>query len=334
MSTVIAQPRTTSIRLRWEAWRSWPTRRALQILLGLIWLLDAALQFQPYMFSQAFVTKTIEPVAAGNPALIAGPILWSAHIMAQHIVLYNAAFAAIQLAIAAGFFVRPAVKLALAASVVWSVFVWWFGEGLGGLLTGGSPLAGLPGAVILYALIALLVWPKGDGEDASESPRRGLAPGLRGPLGRIVPRVIWLLLWVKFAWYLLLAANRAPGAISQVFASAASGQPGWVRAIEASLASLTAHHGLAASVLLAAACALAGAGIFAGPLTRPALVLAGLLGLAFWVAEGFGGIATGTATDPNSGPLLILLAACFWPPARAAAAGSGSWLGDGDTVPR
>jgi hypothetical protein len=44
-------------------------------------------------------------------------------------------------------------------------------------------------------------------------------------------------------------------------------------------------------------------------------VLAGLLGLLFWVAEGFGGITTGQATDPNSGPLLILLAACFWPPA-------------------
>ena len=53
--------------------------------------------------------------------------------------------------------------------------------------------------------------------------------------------------------------------------------------------------------------------------TRRALQLAGALGLAFWVAKGFGGIATGQATDPNSGPLLILLAACFWPPARSSA---------------
>ena len=52
--------------------------------------------------------------------------------------------------------------------------------------------------------------------------------------------------------------------------------------------------------------------------TRRALQLAGALGLAFWVAKGFGGIATGQATDPNSGPLLILLAACFWPPSRSA----------------
>ena len=324
MSTVIAQPRSAPIRVTRLLARPWPARRALQILLGLVWLLDAALQFQPYMFSGAFVTKTIEPVATGNPAVIAGPILWSAHLMAHHIVLCNAAFAAIQLAIAVGFFVRSAVRLALAASIVWSVFVWWFGEGLGGLLTGGSPLMGLPGAVILYAFIALLVWPARD--DATEDS--ALAPGLRGPLGRLVPRLLWLLLWAKFAWYLLLSANRAPNAVSQTFATAASGQPGWLRAIENNLASLTAGRGLAVSILLAAACGAAGLGIFADRLTRPALVLAGLLGVAFWVAEGFGGIATGQATDPNTGPLLILLAACFWPPAHEAVAG-----GSGDHSP-
>ena len=330
MSDVIVQPRTTLLRLTRQAARPRPARRVLQILLGLVWLLDAALQFQPYMFSGAFVTKTIEPVAAGNPPLIAGPILWSAHLMAQHIVACNAAFAAIQLAIAAGFFVRRAVRLALAASIVWSVFVWWFGEGLGGLLTGGSPLTGLPGAVLLYAFIALLVWPARDnaGEDG-----RGLAPALGGPLGRLVPRLLWLLLWAKFAWYLLLPANRAPNAVSGVFAASAAGQPGWVRAVENGLAGLTAGHGPAVSVLFAVACGAAGLGIFAGRLARPALVLAGLLGLVFWVAEGFGGIVTGQATDPNSGPLLILLAACFWPPAHAAATASAAMGGGADHSP-
>jgi hypothetical protein len=329
MNEAIAQPAITSARLPQQASPSRSTRRTLQILLGLVWLLDAALQFQPFMFSRAFVTQIIEPVAAGNPAVVAAPILWSAHIMAQHIVLYNAAFAAIQLAIAIGFFFRPTVRLALAASIVWSVFVWWFGEGLGGILTGASPLTGLPGAVILYAFIALLVWPAA--EDAGGDGSR-LAPALRGPLGRLVPRLCWLLLWAKFAWYLLMSGNRTPNGISGVFTAAAAGQPGWLRSMETGLASLTAQHGLAISVVLAAACGLAGLGIFVPPLTRTALVLAALLGLAFWVAEGFGGIATGTATDPNSGPLLILLAACFWPPAGPAwPAGAGT---GGDTVPR
>jgi hypothetical protein len=38
-----------------------------------------------------------------------------------------------------------------------------------------------------------------------------------------------------------------------------------------------------------------------------------------WVAEGLGGIFTGGRTDPNSGPLLALLAACYWPRASRSA---------------
>jgi hypothetical protein len=43
-----------------------------------------------------------------------------------------------------------------------------------------------------------------------------------------------------------------------------------------------------------------------------------VLGLVFWVAtQGFGLILTGAATDPNSGPLIVLLALACWPPVRA-----------------
>jgi hypothetical protein len=35
----------------------------LQICLGLLWLLDAALQYQPFMFGPGFVTDGIEPAA-------------------------------------------------------------------------------------------------------------------------------------------------------------------------------------------------------------------------------------------------------------------------------
>ena len=42
-----------------------------------------------------------------------------------------------------------------------------------------------------------------------------------------------------------------------------------------------------------------------------------LAGVAIWVlGENFGGLLTGQATDPNSGLLLILLAAAFWPLSR------------------
>jgi hypothetical protein len=272
-------------------------RRGLQIALGLIWLLDAALQFQPFMFGRGFATQIIEPAAAGDPGPVARPLLWSAHLMAAHPVACNAAFAVVQLAIAAGLLLPRTVRPALAVSVAWALGVWWLGEGLGGTLTGASPLSGAPGAVILYALIAWLVWPAAEGR------------------GRVVPRTAWSVLWGGLAVYLLLPANRAADAVSQVLAGAGAGEPGWIRALDRALAGLTAGHGLAVSVLLAGLCLAAGAAIWVRPLTRPALVLAGLLGLLFWIAQAFGGLATGMATDPNSGPLLILLAACFWPPA-------------------
>jgi hypothetical protein len=100
--------------------------------------------------------------------------------------------------------------------------------------------------------------------------------------------------------------------------TAPAGQAGWAKLADASLASVTAGHGLSVSVLLAVLCALTGLMIFSGRLARPAVLLACLLGCFFWLAEGFGGLATGQATDPNTGPLLILLAVCFWPPEPAA----------------
>ena len=44
-------------------------------------------------------------------------------------------------------------------------------------------------------------------------------------------------------------------------------------------------------------------------------------GRGLWgTAEGFGEILSGSATDPNTGPLLVLIAAAFWPYPRSATA--------------
>jgi hypothetical protein len=39
------------------------TCRRLQVALGLIWLLDAALQYQPFMFGRGFATDVVLPSA-------------------------------------------------------------------------------------------------------------------------------------------------------------------------------------------------------------------------------------------------------------------------------
>jgi hypothetical protein len=310
---------------RWESLRSGtlarraagvPGRRGLQICLGLVWLIDAGLQYQTFMFGPFFVTLIIEPASASNPATVASPAAWVSHMMLRHIVVYNAAFATIQLLIAVGILWRRTLRPALAASVVWALLVWWLGEGLGGILTGASPLMGVPGAVVLYALIAILLWPT----DRAPAPKP-MSPATSGPLGATAARLLWLVLWASFSYYLLLPANRAPGAISGIF-SVTDGQPGWIVSIMNGLSSLAGQRGLEISVALAVLCAVVAVGVFARPAVKPALILAMALGLLFWIAEGLGGIFTGQGTDFNTGPLLVLLAACFWPVPGAAAAGT------------
>ena len=84
--------------------------------------------------------------------------------------------------------------------------------------------------------------------------------------------------------------------------------------------------GTPVSVTLAEVLVVIAAAVFFGPwLTRVTLVLAIVTATAFWVVgENFGGIYTGTATDPNTGPLLALLALAYWPAHEGPLASRGS----------
>jgi hypothetical protein len=199
--------------------------------------------------------------------------------------------------------------VALAASIAWSLGVWWFGEGLGGVLSGGaSPVNGGPGAVILYALLAVLLWPAD-------------RPGVTAPfvaaraVGAPVARLLWLVLWGSLAYFALTPANRAPQALHDMLVDMTGGEPGWVTGLEIHAAAVLANQGLAASIVLAAALiAIAVGVVLPAPLARGALILALVVAAFIWVfGEAFGQLLAGGATDPNSAPLLALLALAYWP---------------------
>jgi hypothetical protein len=290
-------------------------RRALQLVLAGIWLVDAMLQYQSVMFTRAF-SQMLAGSADGNPSVIARPIGWDATLVGHHLVLLNAVFATIQLLLGLGIAFRPTLRLALAASVAWSLGVWWFGEGLGGVLSGGaSPVNGAPGAVILYALLAVLLWP------AAREARFIAARAV----GAQVARVLWLVLWLSLAYFSLTPGNRAPQALNGMIGGMESGEPGWLAAIDRGAAALVAHQGLAASIALAVALAIIAAAVYLPPrLTRAGLVLAIVVAAVIWVAgQDFGMILAGGATDVNSGPLLALLALAYWPARTATAAAPG-----------
>jgi hypothetical protein len=237
--------------------------------------------------------------AGSNPAIAARPITWDAAFIAHHLAVCNAIFAALEVALGLGIAWRPTVRIALACSVAWSMAVWWLGEGLGGIFAGtASPLNGAPGAVTLYALLAVVLWPS----------------------SRNAARVLWVALWASMAFFALSPASRAPGAASGTFSASAVGQPGWLSWLDIRIAGVLAGEGLLTSVLLAAALAAVAISTFLPVrLARAGVVLAVAVAAFIWLAEGLGGIFTGGSTDPNSGPLLALLAIAFWPQAEGRA---------------
>jgi hypothetical protein len=282
-------------------------RRMLQLGLAAIWLLDGVLQYQSFMYTKAFA-QSLAAAAPGNPAVIGRPIIWDATLVEHHLVLLNTIFATIQLMLGLGIAFRPTARLALGASIAWAIGVWWFGEGLGGIMNGGaSPLNGAPGAVIIYALIALLLWPAGRDPSAPFAAARAV--------GAHVARALWLVFWLSQAYFALIPANRAPQAVNGMIASMNSGEPGWLAAVERGGASLVADRGLATSIVLAVALVLIAIGVYLPqPFAKATLVLAIVVALVIWVvAQALGGILAGGATDPNSGPLLVLLALAYWP---------------------
>jgi hypothetical protein len=293
-------------------------RRFLQLALATIWVIDGLLQFQSYMFSKSFATQILAPTAQGNPGWISASILWSAHIVEANPIWTNAAFATLQLFIGLAIAIRVAVKPALVVSIAWSLLVWWFGEGLGGiLLPGASALAGAPGAVLLYALLAVLLWPTkestGDPSTGGLSTN-GLSVAAK-PIGVTAAKAVWFVLWGGLAALNLEPANLTGQSVHGVVDGMGSGQPGWLNALITGFTQLSAHNGVVLSVLGTVILGLIAIGVFFPPPVFRVVVIAAVVVSAFiWViGEAFGAVFGGQGTDVNSGPLLALIALAYWP---------------------
>jgi hypothetical protein len=280
------------------------TARTIQIGLGIIWLADGLFQLQPKMFGTAFANSVILPSAQGQPAIIAGVITHTAHLMAAQPVLTDLVFAGIQLLIGAGLLIRDTVKPALVLSFVWALGVWSLGEGFGGLFNGTAlPLSGAPGAALLYLAIGLLVWPK-------RAPRDAYGPAAaEGPLGEGGGIALWAAVWCGFGLLWLLPASSNGGALSGALKSAATGEPGWLAHVQLSVAHSLGSGGGSVALVAAFLSFFVGVGPILFRRNAIFLIVGVAMALDFWVlGQAFGQVFTGMATDPDTGPLLVLLA--------------------------
>ena len=281
------------------------TRHSLRRALGVIWLLDGVLQLQSFMFTKGFATQIIAPSASGQPFFVAGPVEWNARMIGTHPVLFNGAFASIQLALGISFLFRRTARLAIVSSVIWAGGVWYLGEGLGGLAGGHmTALLGAPGAALLYIVLAMAAWPSAGRSTYGHTPplRRQRRP--QWIVG------VWVLLWVVSAVLNILPSNISSRTISSQLRVNASMVPSWLAAIDRGLASAVhAWGGGAVVVTVVVELAIGLLVLSHGPLRIVALstgiVLAGL----YWaVGQSFGQLFSGQATDPSTGPLIIILA--------------------------
>ena len=277
-------------------------------MLATLWLLDAALQIQPFMFTRGpdGFSGMLTGAAAGNPGWIAHSITWNASIVHRQPILTDTVFAGIQFLIAFGLVYQRTRKPALVLSIAWSIFVWWFGEGLGAILSGGAtPFGGGPGGVLFYAVLAVLLWPREDSDRPFVAARAVGVHTARAtwwpcgrcwascaswaPAGRHRPFTIWWRHEQRTAG--LVGPHRRLHGVTLPPSWDDDGHPARHR--------VHRHRRRGAPSPAA---------------TRFTIVLAVVVFTLIWVAvQNFGGILAGGATDPNAAPLVILIALIYWP---------------------
>jgi hypothetical protein len=235
--------------------------------------------------------------------------------LTAHAALANAAFVAIQVLIGVGLFWRRSVKWALGLSIPWALGVWLLGESAGGLFSpGGNALTGAPGAALIYALVALLLWPRG--------PDQALEPGSSGLLPRGAARGAWVLLWCGTALMWAEALNRSSFILGATVAAVGAGDTGLLGALHRDAGEAFSSSGGVLVIALALAQVAIGFGLWSRRFARPALIGGIVLALGYGlVGQDFGGLAgagwaiftQSGATDPGCAPALLLLALALWP---------------------
>ena len=287
------------------------------------------------MFGRGFVENNILANASGQPFVLGDFITHIGNFLSPDIAVWNTFFALIQLFIGIGLLYKGTVRTALAVSFAWVLGIWVIGEGLGMLLTGNaSALTGAPGAALLYGLIGLMAWPRPPRRfavDWSDRPS-GVATSAaaQGIGGAITPLAVWAGYWSLAAVLFLLPANRTRTSVQSAISGMSSVVPGWYGHFLNSLANLFSTTGTQTAWILAAVSVAIGL----GPLVvrRPGWFLAAgaLLSLLMWIAaQGLvGNVFSGSDTDPNTGPLVILLAAAMVPTVVASKAAWRSPAGE------
>jgi cytochrome oxidase Cu insertion factor (SCO1/SenC/PrrC family) len=302
-----------AVRIRREAkGLSWPSsvpvapeavaRRLLRISFGIIWIFDGILQAQASM-PLGMTTQVIQPSAAASPTWVqhlvnVGGTIWSNHPI-------TAPASAVWIQVGIGFWLLAAPRgnwsrAAGAASVVWGLVVWVFGESFGGIFAPGLTWAfGAPGAVLFYCVAGVLIALP---ERSWRTPRLGT--WILRAMGAFFLGMAVLQAWPgRGFWQGHLGRHSTPGTLTaMVLSMAQTPQPRLFSTWVASFASFDEAHGWAVNLFFVIFLAALGVAFLSG---RPRLVLGAVVVgivvcLADWILIEDFGFLGGVGTDPNS----------------------------------
>jgi hypothetical protein len=138
-------------------------------------------------------------------------------------------------------------------------------------------------------------------------------------IGTRAAKITWAVLWGLLGALSLRPANREPDAVATIISSNAEGTPKGYTWLLDHAATWATGRGAEISITLAVLLVLVAVSVLVPDwrVVRGGILLAIILATLIWVfAEGFGMPFMGTATDPDTGPLLAVIAVAFWPLTR------------------
>src|SRR5260221_3799402 len=300
------------------------SRKVLQRILGALWLIDGLLQFQPQMFTMNMVNGIMKPMLQGQPGLFEPSLQFIVTQTTLHLTAVNLVIAIVQVCLGLGFLLLSDrwVKELVIASIVWAFIVWYGGEGMNMLFTGtASILTGAPGAVLLYPLLGLAVYPRKKSAATSQGTARKANDD--GLLSRGLLRWILSGFWIFAALRQLQPNCWQPGQISGAI-GAMGGHGGLntvlVDTVLRQLSNATANIEIPLNIALIVVFLALGIGlaVVKQEQLRPFLIESIVVSVVFWYgSEAFGMILTGMATDFNTGLLVVVMALAVWPKVQA-----------------
>jgi hypothetical protein len=160
-------------------------RQTGRLIFGFLWILDGILELLPDT-AKNFIS-IIQSMADGQPAWLQSMLTWTANLLSPHAILWNGVLGVAEIVVGVLLLFAVSARLGIILSIALAIPIWIVGQAFGGILTGSATD---PGAMPLYILAALLVWPRREvvdsaGSSSEYSPVTSVTPRTREGAGSV-----------------------------------------------------------------------------------------------------------------------------------------------------